>query len=97
MDYKCDPEQKFTEPFVLCARKKFEVKYRGLVIYDVKVSVCFFNLHSLPFLPLFSLECKFSNKTGTEPINNSTPVVAFNFFATFTVVDVVVVQKWHSI
>ena len=31
----------------------------------------FWNLHSLPFLPVSPLECKFQNKTGTESLTQS--------------------------
>ena len=47
----------------------FESLYRAQWISKVPCAL-FWNLHSLPFLPIAPLECKFQNKTCTEPFTH---------------------------
>ena len=46
--------------------------YKGLTVFLESKVLCalFWNLHSLPVLPLSPLECKFQNKTCTEPLTH---------------------------
>ena len=56
---------------ITCSRRSCTIKEITTPVQDIPVwkvqCALFLNLHSLPFLPLSPLECKFKNKTGTEP------------------------------